>query len=382
MRRDRVGWLGGVLVDTGKARWLFDPTVGHLGEGRTVFVTHAHSDHTRGLSARSAKYSTRETYQLYEALTERRVHRWHPLRVNDSVRFDDVDVTALNAGHILGSCQFKVSSPEFTAIYTGDLNCVDTLTTKAAQPEPCDYLIIEATYGHPSYLFPPRSAVYADIIRWTMSEIMSGMVPTFQVYSSGKPQEMVKLFNDYTKIPVVCSSTISRTNRVYVKNGVKLKYLDTSTSAGARRLKTGGCVHLTTSRHGQFHPKASRAVTTGWALTQPYRTYASFPLSSHADYDQLLHFIAECHPKKVYAFTGHAEALITQVRRRLGIDASTLPQITQTKLFDFYGKPFDDYEEHSAPYRRRQAHPAALGRLPKTSARGGQKFDFRGGCKA
>ncbi len=315
---------------------LFDPTSGRqLSKDWHVFITHAHSDHTYGFGTPAKKYCTPETLQVYQSLRKRQVKNCHILKVGETIRIDDSELTVLNAGHMLGSCQFEVVTPQFTAIYTGDINCVDTLTTRAAQHKSCDYLVIEATYGHPSYLFPRRSTIYADIIRWTMTEIKDGRIPVFQVYSSGKPQDLVRLFNAYTKIPVVCSPVIARANNIHNENGLQLDYLDSSSPDGKRALEAESCIYITTSRMDHVPRHASRAVATGWALQQASRTYASFPLSSHADYDQLIQFVSSVNPKKVYVFTGYTEVLSTQIERKLGIKASPLPVIAQRNLQDF-----------------------------------------------
>lgn len=336
MRHERVGWANGILVEAGESRLLFDPTLGRpLREDWRVFITHAHSDHTYGFSTAARKYSTPETLQIYQALRNREVKNSHTFKIGEKIRIDDSEISVLNAGHMLGSCQYEVAAPEFTAIYTGDINCVDTLTTQAAEHRSCDYLIIEATYGHPSYVFPRRSTMYADIVSWTMSEIKDGKIPIFQVYSSGKPQEVARLFNIYTKIPVVCNPAIARASRVHTENGVKLEYFDSSTPEGKRVLKSGGCVYITTTGGDHVPRNASLAVTTGWALRRAFRKFTSFPLSSHADHDQLIEFVRKVDPKRVYVFTGYSDILAAEIERKLGIRAKPLPVIAQTKLLDF-----------------------------------------------
>ncbi len=336
MRQERIGWNGGILVETGKSRVLLDPEPGRtLNERWHVFISHAHSDHTYGFSTLARKYSTPETLEIFKALRKRVVKNHRTLSVGDTIRFEDAEVRILNAGHMLGSCQFEILTPQFSTIYTGDINCVETLTTRAAENRSCDYLILEATYGHPSYLFPRRSTMYADIIRWTMTEIKEGKVPTFQVYSSGKAQELVRLFNVYTRIPVICSPAIARTNNVHVESGIKLDFLDSSSPEGKRELRTGSCVYITTTGTNHLPRNASRAVATGWAVRHSFRKFTSFPLSSHADYDQLLEFVSKVHPKRVYVYTGYVDMLSTQIERKLGIRASPLPVIAQTKLLDF-----------------------------------------------
>jgi putative mRNA 3-end processing factor len=336
MPQERVGWANGVLFDSGDSFLLLDPTSGRpLRRDCNIFITHAHSDHTYGFTTPAVKYCTNETLRIYEALREREVKNYHPMKIGDKVKIDDYEVTALNAGHMLGSCQFEVVTPRSTVIYTGDINCIDTLTTQAAEHRNCDYLIIEATYGHPSYLFPQRSTLYADIVRWAMTEIRNGGIPTFQVYSSGKPQEVVRLFNIYTKIPVVCAPMIARANDVHNGSGVKLDFLDSSTVEGKRALKSGGCVYITSSGSDHAPRNPSRAVATGWAVRQAFRKYTSFPLSSHADFDQLMRFVATVNPKRVYIFTGYSDVLSAQIERKLGIRAGPLPVLSQTKLLDF-----------------------------------------------
>jgi putative mRNA 3-end processing factor len=336
LQHQRIGWANGILIESSGSRFIFDPLQGRpLRENWHVFITHAHSDHTYGFSSEANKYATKQTLRIYEALRDRKVRNVRTLSVGEKIRFDDTEISVLNAGHMLGSCQYHVAAPEFTAIYTGDINCIDTLTTQAADHEQCDYLIVEATYGHPSYVFPPRSTMYADIVSWTMSEIKNDKLPTFQVYSSGKPQEVTRLFNVYMKIPVVCDPTIARSNRVHTKNGVKLEYIDSSTADGKRMLKNGGCVYISTTNGDRMPQNASRAVATGWALRQAFRRFTSFPLSSHADHDQLLEFVRRTNPKRVYVFTGYSDILAAEIEHKLGIRAGPLPMITQTKLLDF-----------------------------------------------
>jgi putative mRNA 3-end processing factor len=168
-----------------------------------------------------------------------------------------------------------------------------------------------------------------------MMEMKTGRVPTFQVYSAGKPQEVVRLFNVYTKIPVICSPTISHANTVYVENNVNLEFLDSSTPDGKKALRRGNCVYVTSGRSDHLPNNASKAVATGWALQQAFRSCTAFPLSSHADFDQLVRFVSHVNPRRVYVFTGYTDLLAKQIESRLGIEASPLPAITQTKLLDF-----------------------------------------------
>ncbi len=63
---------------------------------------------------------------------------------------------------------------------------------------------------------------------------------------------------------------------------------------------------------------------------------AAFPLSSHADFEQLVSFIKACNPQKVYIFTGFAEELRRLIKTELGLVAKAVPSINQRTLSEDY----------------------------------------------
>ncbi len=325
------------MVGTRTATVSIDPSrltsIPHMAQ---VLVSHAHADHTRGFRHKGPKQSTSETHEIHKALNEHRITNFTPLELNDKITFEDMEVVALNAGHMLGSAQFLVQTPSSTVLYTGDINCLDTLTTKAAQPEKCDVLVIEATYGSPFYKFPPREMVYASIVEWALDTIKQGSVPCLHVYAAGKGQEVVRLFNVYTRLPVVVNPLLEGVNETYKKSGHDLEWIPSNSKRGRETLDKEPCVYITTpnDRHhlGRRH---ARAYATGWALSMKGRNTA-FPLSSHADFDQLVQFIRACSPRRVYIFTGFANELRASLRTRLGLEAKVVPSFLQRTLVEDY----------------------------------------------
>ena len=299
-------------------------------------MSHAHADHTRGFKHRGVKQSTIETRDIHVSLNDYKVTNFEPLQYGERIALDDVEVVALNAGHMLGSAQFLINTPNQRILYTGDINCVDTLTTKAATPEKCDVLVIEATYGSPFYKFPPREMVYAGIVEWALDVLKHGTIPCLHVYAAGKGQEIVQLFNAYTNLPVVVNPLLDGVNRRYKRSGHDLKWIPADTKHGKDVLEKESCVYVTTpsDRH---HPgrKHERAFATGWALSSKGRNTA-FPLSSHADFDQLVGFIKECDPRRVYIFTGFADELRVALRTRAGLEAREVPSYVQRTLAENY----------------------------------------------
>ncbi|MHA1410625.1 MAG: MBL fold metallo-hydrolase RNA specificity domain-containing protein, partial [Candidatus Odinarchaeia archaeon] len=58
-------------------------------------------------------------------------------------------------------------------------------------------------------------------------------------------------------------------------------------------------------------------------------------LSNHADYYQLLEYVKECAPKKVYTIHGYARELADTINKQLNIRALAITDIHQKTLTEF-----------------------------------------------
>lgn len=331
----KIGWQAGVVVSTKEAKVVLDPVASRRATRDTyVFITHAHADHTTGFRSAAKKYATPETIAIYERLSHRQLENIDPIKLNQTVKAGNICVTPINAGHMLGSAQFLVEAPDKTVLYTGDINCIDTLTTKAAHVPECDEVIMEATYGDPFYVFPSRHRIYAKIVEWATAQAKKGRSPVFQVYAAGKAQEIVKLFNVYTTLPVVTNPSVSEVNDAHVRFGVRLSYEDASTRGDL----SSGVAHVFVTTHRDtslLSEKHVLAQATGWALKMHARGVASFPLSSHADFKQLTQYVKATGAKRIYVYTGYADVFSDYLKRKLGVRAKPLPALAQTELSDF-----------------------------------------------
>jgi Cft2 family RNA processing exonuclease len=197
-------------------------------------------------------------------------------------------------------------------------------------------LVIEATYGSRFYHFPSRETIYANVVEWAVDMIKLGYIPCLHVYAAGKAQEIVRLFNVYTHLPVIVNPVLDGVNTAYQKAGHALDWLSAASVEGGEVLEKNPCVYVTTPNDRRsIGRKTARAFATGWALSMRGRN-AAFPLSSHADFEQLVSFIKACNPQKVYIFTGFAEELRRLIRTELGLEAKAVPSINQRTLSDDY----------------------------------------------
>ncbi|MBS7643546.1 hypothetical protein KEJ26_03045 [Candidatus Bathyarchaeota archaeon] len=332
----RLGWANGIIFDFGKTKIFLDPQSSNF-TGDHAFISHAHGDHTAGFNSEAKKYSTAETLQLYEKGHNREVTKAHLTRHNEAIELDDVEVTAYNAGHMLGSTQFEFRTQNETIVYTGDINCVDTLTTISAKAIECDILIVEATYGNPAFIFPPREITYMEIAKWAVNQVRERKIPVFQVYPAGKAQEIIKLLNLFTEIPVVTHKLVTKISNVCKEFGLALEFIDAETKEGREELVNGFCAYVTpTFATLKLSRKISRAITTGWAVRfKPRTVNAAFPLSSHSDFKQLVNYVKESKPSMVYTCFGYEEALAEYLCKKCGVKSRPIPRFEQKPLQKF-----------------------------------------------
>lgn len=330
-----IGWQNGIVIRNNRNRLIFDPvSKSSIHKEDLVFITHSHADHMSGFAAAEAKYSTEESKNIFEKIREKTVTNFSPVKTNQTLNFDDLQVTPLNAGHMLGSVQYKIETPNSNILYTGDINYVDTLITEKANTVECDTLIIEATFGNPAFIFPKRENIYVEIIKWSLELLKNNKIPVFHVYAAGKAQEIIKVFNEFTNLQILTHPRISKICKVYSKGGIELEHSELDYESEI--VKERSCVYVTLpSKKNLNFDNGVKAVTTGWIINNAYRYITGFPLSGHADFKQLISFIERTGAKKVFIYTGFKKAFSSYLSKKLGINAKPIPVLPSRTLKEF-----------------------------------------------
>lgn len=317
----QINYSDGVVIKIGRNKVVFDAAL--CNERALRCVTHAHADHIRNLEAHSFMMS-RETYELLRKAL--RIEKGlQNLRLSDTYRMDDLCIKQVSSGHILGSSQYILEYDSMRILHTGDFNTYETAVTKPAEAVETDYMVVEATYGIPSFVFPDREKIYAEIVRWIESCLRDGYIPAFKLYAIGKSQEMIKIVNDYLEVPVVVSRNVARACEVYRDFGIKLSYISVDDEEFKDIVRSGAYVYISSRFDNMLAgARVKWALATGWALRYSF-SYVdkAFPLSSHADFNGILKHVSECHPKRVYTIHGYSEQLAKYLRR-MGYEAMDL----------------------------------------------------------
>ncbi len=307
-----------------------------------LFITHAHYDRCRGFQFPiQKKYSTLETREIYEADTGRTVGNWQQVRLGRRLKLDGVEVEAHDAGHVLGSAQYEIITGEGSVVYVSHINFVDTILSHSAEVAPCSLLILETTSASPSQTLPPRESVVAQMVKWALECVKDRRIPTFMTEPIGNAQEIVRIFNTLTEMPVIVHPRIARVNKIYEKNGLALRYVNASAPEAQSIVENAQCIVIAprgfdASRFGDFKV----ANVSGWKSKVEVETEKYFQLSNQADFNQLLQFVKEARPKSVLTFRGASKIFAEVISRRLGITARELaanitrPKPSEIKLED------------------------------------------------
>jgi len=154
----------------------------------------------------------------------------------------------------------------------------------------------------------------------------------------GKSQELTKVVNEYTGITPLVHDSVFRNNAVYEKHGTKLGdyiQLDHNLKDSSVLIMPPSLVNHNILQVLQFslHKKIFSGMATGWSFRNGFDTL--FPLSDHADFGQLLHYVEQAEPKLVVTMHGFEREFASYVQRRLGIAARPLCEEGQKTITEF-----------------------------------------------
>jgi Cft2 family RNA processing exonuclease len=285
----------------------------HIGldspEGDISFLSHAHSDHTNGLKRLERIISTEATLDL--------------AGINAKLE-TPLNTKLLDAGHILGARQLAIESDGERVVYTGDFCLKPNVFGMKAEIPRCDRLIMEATYGDPAYVFPPLEDTHHGIHRWVRANERANLV--IGCYELGKAQEVIKVLNECGIAPIVTPKTESFCS-VYGKHGLKLERIVVGSWEAEEAMSRPFVAIVPMGKAKRYFAKRLAeaferdtlcAVATGWALHYRFNADAAFPLSDHADFSDLVHFVEQSGAKKVEFFCGDGSSVLEGVRARNG----------------------------------------------------------------
>lgn len=249
------------------------------------------------------------------------------------------DVTLLPAGHVAGSRAALVDDGDTRVLYTGDVCTRNRLYLEGFDPPDADVLVVEATYGDPSYSFPDHDALEREILEW-LNETIDRPVCCFG-YALGRAQKLQRLVGKSDRDRCLVTEGVAAVNEP-IEGALGIDFA--SERLADHDVGPGDAVVL--PAHGGTRDLAATLVEeagalqagfSGWAIDSSYRYRtgydATFPLTDHCDFEELLALVEAVDPEVTYTQHGFADELARQLARR-GFEAWSLER-DQTTLTDF-----------------------------------------------
>ena len=317
----------GIHIDAGKT-YVADAS---SAVGDVNLVSHAHADHTFRTTPETVVCSA-ETAALVEARTGATVPEF---------REGTEEVTLLPSGHVVGSRAALVEG-EQSYLYTGDFATRDRLYLDGFEPVDADVLVMETTYGDPTYRFPPERELQGRIRDWLAD---NSDRPLFLFgYSLGRAQKLQRLARQATNRPLLVHDA-TRTVNDAIEETTDLDFSaevlpERDTDLGGdeivvlpTNLSRSDWVATLAERHD-----ALKAGFSGWAVEESFRYRGgydvTFPLTDHCDFDELVETVDAVDPEVVYTHHGFDEEFADRLATHHGYDARPLLG-DQTRLDQF-----------------------------------------------
>jgi putative mRNA 3-end processing factor len=265
-----------------------------------------------------------------------------PLSYGNVYHDGEISIELFPAGHVLGSAMPRVTTPAGRLLYTGDFRLKeDAATVPACRPpaDGADVVLMECTYGLERYRFPRRSDIIGQLCDTLAAAQAEGQQAVCLCYSLGKAQEIARVLIQ-NGFAVTMHGAAFAITQIYRDQGVEV--------GAVRRYQAGeieGTVliappHIRNSRMITNIKNAHISVITGWAIDPSckyrYQAHAAFPISDHADFDELNTFVdllRERGTKQFLLTHGFVREFCSHLRSR-GIAAAPARPPAQGALFE------------------------------------------------
>ncbi|MCD6461386.1 MAG: hypothetical protein J7L61_01430 [Thermoplasmata archaeon] len=298
-----VSRKGGILISSDGREIVLDPT----RRGSHGVVSHGHMDHM--LPGSLMTHETRDIMEVRMGTGEAET-----MGLGERCHFRGFDVEMVPAGHVLGSAMILLDDGR--VLYTGDFDPEGGFLSPPAKPVDASVLIMETTYGDPSFVFPSKSNVLEDLASWMAVVSEEGPV-VVGAYEMGKSQEVLNIGRRLGLRMFSTAKTCAITG-VYNRYGADIEVLPLDTVeeevgwgpgdllvVPPRMLKPGVSPVVDRARENG----GQAAFVSGWCAKYSYfrshGLHAQFPLSDHADYNHLLKFVEKVDPDVVYLVHGN-----------------------------------------------------------------------------
>ncbi len=295
---------------------------------KKALITHAHTDHARPNN--HFILGTKETIEIMKIrYAKSYCTNYQVINYNSPLTINNIDITFVPAGHILGSSQILIKYNGCRVLISGDYKRVEDKTCKSYQNKKCDIFITEATFGLPIFSHPFDKD---EIKKLLESVIKNNEKPhLIGVYALGKCQRILSLLRDagYDET-IYLHGALMKITDYYVSEGLRIGKVKNASELNLSELKNQIILCPPSALHDKWSRKFKnpiKGIVSGWMNIRQRIKQKNIQLpliiSDHADWNDILLTTKENNPEKVLVTHGREEALVFQLNK-LGYDAKAL----------------------------------------------------------
>lgn len=308
-----------------------EPLEAYIDPWRPVdraLITHAHGDHARaGHNHVMATADTIGIMKLRYGLDAAK--HWQAAEYGQPIDMGRVRVTFYPAGHILGSAQILLETPEKRIVVSGDYKRVPDAKIPAFTPVACDIFVTEATFGLPVFQHPDPLTEARKLL--TSLNVFPDQSHLMAVYALGKAQRLIGLMRQAGyDAPIYMHGSLVNMCAYYQSQGIDLGDLRKATGLPKDALK--GCLVL--APPSTLKEVWSRRLTdpitgmaSGWMTVKQRVNQAGIELplviSDHADWNELTQTIRDTGAPEIWVTHGREDGLVYWCQQQ-GLKAAPL----------------------------------------------------------
>ncbi|MHA1628775.1 MAG: hypothetical protein ACTSXO_07075 [Candidatus Heimdallarchaeota archaeon] len=323
-----------IMLQFPGANLHLDPKFFNSKEDR-FFISHAHYDH---LPIRGKKppfvpkvVCSNATAKLFN---KRIGYEITPLEAFETEQFS---LKAIPSGHTFDStvAEIKLKENGLKVLYTGDINVEDRAYLQGFRPKKCDILLLEATWGHKEYSFPPFEEQVEQATNYIQTQLDHNHPVILLGYAIGKAQLLNYCFGQLTDLRF-SSKIVWEMEQIHKELGLSLYPTKKLPTVIDDLPKTSPWLlfQAPSPYNSNFIQKLKKKTNcrvvgfSGWAKDLESFKHrsgadAAFMISDHSDYNKLLELAKACSPEKIFTIFGNAKKLAKDLQKE-GLNALPL----------------------------------------------------------
>jgi len=271
---------------------------------KTAVISHAHADHAIG--GNTGVFATGATLAFMQLRYGKNAAKvFNMVQYNSSFFINDVKITLVPAGHMLGSAQVLMEYMGVKYLYTGDYKLQPDATCEPIEWVTTDVLITESTFADPAILHPDP-VIEIEKLNTIKINILLG------AYGLGKSQRLINMINQYApQKKILVHHRIMPINAIYEKSGFPPGEYQVYSRKLMKNQEEFVYIVPPFTFDSYINAKGvKRLFASGWKALQVNKQDTLF-ISDHVDWNDILQAVQKTEPKQIWTLHGNGLHLKT-----------------------------------------------------------------------